>query len=97
MSKEQTDEEVGGGILLYYKYVGLGEDDRRAVVKDWYLQHCGDEGLRGRYICNICTQQAQAVVLLHCTEVGVVLGEGRDPNKQLEACEWRTRVWYIQQ
>eukprot|EP00903_Cladosiphon_okamuranus_P013386 g12474.t1 len=46
---QQAVEEEGGtgGVLLYYKYVHLGEE-RRSTVKDWYLQRCGVEGLRGR-------------------------------------------------
>lgn len=44
--KEANEE--GPGVLLYYKYIGLGEY-RRAIVKEWYLEHCGVEGLRGRY------------------------------------------------
>ncbi|CAM9976845.1 unnamed protein product [Ectocarpus sp. 4 AP-2014] len=36
-----------GGVLLYYKYIPLGEDGR-AAVKDWYVEHCGVERLRGR-------------------------------------------------
>lgn len=35
------------GILLYYKYLYLGEDGREAV-RDWYENACKREGLRGR-------------------------------------------------
>ncbi|CBN74575.1 conserved unknown protein [Ectocarpus siliculosus] len=42
----EASEETGG-ILLYYKYIPLGEEGR-AVVKDWYVEHCGVERLRGR-------------------------------------------------
>lgn len=35
-------------VLLYYKYVSLGEE-RRGTVQEWYLQSCGAEGLRGRW------------------------------------------------
>lgn len=45
--QEEACEEGGAGVLLYYKYVDLGEAWRSAV-KDWYLHHCGVEGLRGR-------------------------------------------------
>lgn len=47
----EAPQEVGGGsaggVLLYYKYVDLGEE-RRPVIRDWYLERCGAEGLRGR-------------------------------------------------
>lgn len=46
--QEACEEGEGAGVLLYYKYVDLGED-RRSAVKGWYLRHCGAEGLRGRY------------------------------------------------
>ncbi|CAB1109228.1 unnamed protein product [Ectocarpus sp. CCAP 1310/34] len=39
--------EDTGGVLLYYKYIPLGEEGRTAV-KDWYVEHCGVERLRGR-------------------------------------------------
>ncbi|CAM9305848.1 unnamed protein product, partial [Ectocarpus sp. 8 AP-2014] len=42
----EASEETGG-VLLYYKYIPLGEEGR-AVVKDWYVEHCGVERLRGR-------------------------------------------------
>lgn len=45
--QEAVEEGGGTGVLLYYKYVHLGEE-RRSAVKDWYLQHCRVEGLRGR-------------------------------------------------
>eukprot|EP00752_Nemacystus_decipiens_P009767 g8723.t1 len=45
--QEACEGGRGAGVLLYYKYVDLGEE-RRSAVKDWYLQHCGAEGLRGR-------------------------------------------------
>lgn len=43
----EASEEGGAGVLLYYKYVDLGEE-RRSAVKNWYLQRCGAENLRGR-------------------------------------------------
>ena len=39
--------DASEAVLLYYKYVHLGEE-RRAAVREWYLQSCGAEGLRGR-------------------------------------------------
>lgn len=44
---QEASEEGDAGVLLYYKYVNLGEA-RRSAAKGWYLQHCGAEGLRGR-------------------------------------------------
>ncbi|CAM9225888.1 unnamed protein product [Laminaria digitata] len=43
----QTAEGASEAVLLYYKYVNLGEE-RRAAVQDWYLHSCSAEGLRGR-------------------------------------------------
>ncbi|CAM9336948.1 unnamed protein product, partial [Ectocarpus fasciculatus] len=43
----QEASEESGGVLLYYKYIPLGEEGR-VVVKDWYVEHCRAEGLRGR-------------------------------------------------
>lgn len=40
--------EAKNGVLLYYKYVDLGEEGR-AVVKNWYEHHCEKEQLRGRW------------------------------------------------
>lgn len=45
---KQTAEGASEAVLLYYKYVSLGEE-RRAAVQDWYLKSCGAEGLRGRW------------------------------------------------
>ena len=45
---KQTAQGATEAVLLYYKYVNLGEQ-RRAAVQDWYLQSCGAEGLRGRW------------------------------------------------
>ncbi|CAN0444756.1 unnamed protein product, partial [Ectocarpus sp. 12 AP-2014] len=42
----EASEETGG-VLLYYKYIPLGEEGR-SVVKDWYVEHCGVDQLRGR-------------------------------------------------
>lgn len=44
---QETSDEGGAGVLLYYNYVDIGEA-RRSAVRDWYLKHCGVEGLRGR-------------------------------------------------
>ncbi|CAM9760371.1 unnamed protein product, partial [Ectocarpus sp. 13 AM-2016] len=46
VAPREASEETGG-VLLYYKYIPLGEEGR-AVVKDWYVEHCGVERLRGR-------------------------------------------------
>lgn len=46
-SPRRGPEATNAGVLLYYKYVDLG-DAGRAVVKDWYGRHCEREQLRGR-------------------------------------------------
>lgn len=35
------------GVLLYYKYITLGEEGRDAI-KGWYERNCLDNLLRGR-------------------------------------------------
>lgn len=45
--QQQLLHDEGDGVLLYYKYIDLGEY-RRALVKDWYLHQCHVDGLRGR-------------------------------------------------
>lgn len=40
------------GVLLYYKYVNLGEEER-ASAKEWYTRECLREELRGRLVCDI--------------------------------------------
>lgn len=39
----------GGGVLLYYKYLDLGEDGREAI-RGWYEHACRSKGLRGRCV-----------------------------------------------
>lgn len=46
-SPRRGPKAPNAGVLLYYKYVDLGEAGR-AVVKDWYGHHCEREQLRGR-------------------------------------------------
>lgn len=49
----QEHERVTVGVLLYYKYVKLG-NQKRGTVKDWYERACRQEGLRGRCSCLLC-------------------------------------------
>lgn len=43
----ETARHARAGVLLYYKYLELGEEGREAV-RDWYQRACELDGLQGR-------------------------------------------------
>lgn len=46
--RQQILAQPSKGVLLYYKYIDLGEAGR-AEVQSWYERDCGLQGLRGRW------------------------------------------------
>lgn len=60
-----TIDSNSQAVLLYYKYLDLGEHGR-AAVSDWYRHHCLAEGLRGRCVLGVGVRVRGGVARVFC-------------------------------